>query len=294
MCHFKNKRLFRPAYQSAFSLIEVVAALVILSIISSSVVVVVNRNMKSAIDSRVKMDAFELARENMETLLASDSVGEMIESGISEKNPDIWWQNLVETFYEPHTSRMWIRAVCSSGYTDYDGAQQTVELTHWLTDVSKQQMLEILKERQEQSEQEGLEEDYLTDYFFIDKDESGEEWILFAVSGDKARAVEKFETKDEALQAGKIEAAHLDVDFEENMDRFIDQVGSRQIADASKQSEGVIDESEIAGDQTEADAALQELPDDTEPGELLFGYTMEQLSQMSSEEIWALFMEHSE
>lgn len=294
MCHFKNKRLFRTAYQRAFSLIEVMAALMILAIISSSVVVVVNRNMKSAIDSRVKMEAFELARENMEILLASDSVSEMIESGTSEKNPAIWWQNMVESFYEPHTSRMWIRAVCSSGFTDYDGQQQTVELTHWLTDLSKQQMLGILKENQEQLDEEGLEDEFQTEYFFVDKDESGEGWILFSVSGDKARAVERFDTKDEALQVGQIEAVHLDVDLEENIDRFVEQVGSEETANANKEIETLLDEIKPDSSDTEAGSSEseQESSDDIDSEELILGYTQAQLNAMSFEEVWAILSEY--
>jgi len=154
MCRFRIKILSTLKNRRAFSLIEVSAALVILALVSSSVVVIVNRCIKSAIDSQMRIEAFELARENMEKLLAGDSVSETIESGFSEKNPDIRWQSVVETFYESNTSRMWIRAVCSSSFIDYEGQEQTVELTHWLTDVSKQQMLEIIEEKQRQKAQQ--------------------------------------------------------------------------------------------------------------------------------------------
>jgi len=98
------------------------------------------------------MEAFEVARENMEKLLASDSAEETAEFGSSDKYPEINWQTVVETFYEPITARMWVRAVCSAEYTDIKGETQTVELTHWLTDVTKEQLLEIMEQQEEDQE----------------------------------------------------------------------------------------------------------------------------------------------
>jgi len=68
-----------------------------------------------------------------------------IENGESDKYPEIRWQTAVETFYEPITARMWIRAVCSAEYNDTAGELQTVELTNWLTDLTKEQLLQIMK-----------------------------------------------------------------------------------------------------------------------------------------------------
>ena len=123
------------------------AALAILALISSSVLVVINRCTASAADSALRMQAFGVVRDNMEKLLVLDSVGEKVEYGSSEKNPDIQWQTTVEAFYEPITARMWIRAICSAEYTDTDGEAQTVELTHWLTSLSKKQILNILEQK---------------------------------------------------------------------------------------------------------------------------------------------------
>jgi hypothetical protein len=95
------------------------------------------------------MQAFDVARENMEKLLADDSVEESVEYGSSDRYPGIKWQTTVETFHEPLTSRMWVKAVCSAEYTDTEGETQTVELIHWLTDVTKQQLLEIMKAKEE-------------------------------------------------------------------------------------------------------------------------------------------------
>ncbi len=115
----------------------------ILAFFSSGVLVVINRCMAWAADSAVRIQAFEVARENMEKLLSSDSLKEMSEYGDSEKYPGIKWQTDVETFYEPITSRMWVRGVCTAQYEDAAGEEQTIELTHWLTNVTKEQMLEL-------------------------------------------------------------------------------------------------------------------------------------------------------
>ena len=142
---FFNKIMpHKNSVAAAFSLVEVAVALLILAIITSSVLVVMNRCIDSVINSRSKIEAFELARENMERLLASSSVKEQIEYGTSETNPDMQWETVIENFYEPTTKRMWIRAICSASYTDSSDEEQKVELEHWLTSLSKQQMLQIL------------------------------------------------------------------------------------------------------------------------------------------------------
>ena len=156
--------MFADAEQRrAFTLIEVALALTILAAITSSVLVVMNRCLEAAIDSRAKMQAFEVARENMERLLASNSVTDMTEFGVLEKNPDIKWETEVKSFYEPVTSRMWVQAVCSATYTDSNNEIQKVELTHWLTNVTKQQVKQILE--QEKREQEFLEELFADEEF---------------------------------------------------------------------------------------------------------------------------------
>ena len=89
--------------EGGFGLMEAVAALVILTFFGSGVLVVINRCMAWAAESALRMQAFEVARENMEKLLASDLVKESSEYGDSEKYHDVKWQTDVETFYEPTT-----------------------------------------------------------------------------------------------------------------------------------------------------------------------------------------------
>lgn len=142
----------RGTREEAFSLVEVLTALAILAMISSSVLVVIDRSTASAANSMQRMRAFEVARENMEKLLSSASVKEGVEYGDSNEYPDISWETVVETFYEPITARMWIRGVCSAKYDDPNGQEQSIELEHWLTDLTKEQLLQIMKRDQENQE----------------------------------------------------------------------------------------------------------------------------------------------
>lgn len=131
-----------------FTLIEVMAALMILGIICSGVWVVIERCMAASADSAVRMAAFEVVRENMEKVLASDSVKENVEYGTCDKYPDISWETLVEAFSEPIAGKMWVRAVCSAEYVDILGQVQTVKLEHWLTDLTEQQVAQINKNKE--------------------------------------------------------------------------------------------------------------------------------------------------
>ena len=143
-----RRRLFR-----GFSLVEVTAALVVLALAGSAVVTVVNRSVAEATDLQLRRQALDVARLNMEELLSGDSVAETVEYGSSDIYPGIEYQNVVEAFYEPITSRMWIKATCAADYTDSDGEIRTVELTHWLTDLTRQQMLQIIERKQARQEQ---------------------------------------------------------------------------------------------------------------------------------------------
>ena len=126
--------------ETAFCLMEVVAALTILVFLIISVLAVYDRCMAAAADSTLKMHAFEVARENMENLLAMDSVELKVENGQSEIYPDITWQTTVEDFYDPATSKTWLQATCTADYVDTSNTEQTIELKHWLTDLSDEDL----------------------------------------------------------------------------------------------------------------------------------------------------------
>lgn len=161
MYRFEDNMSPKGKRPRGFSLLEVVVALGVLATICSAVLVVMNRCIAATIDSRTKMEAFKIVRENMEKILGADSVTLTAEMGVSQTNLDIEWQTVIETFNEPVGAEMWLQAVCSATYTDSAGEKQTIELVHWLTDLSKRDRQLIRKQRErelEYLEQFGLDE----------------------------------------------------------------------------------------------------------------------------------------
>lgn len=128
------------------------AATMILGVLTAGVLVMLNRSVEAVIDGQSRMQAFELARANMEELLSSNSVTDMAEFGTHELNEDIDWETVVESFSEPVKSKMWVRAVCSASFTDRHGERQRIELTHWLTKLSRTQEQQILDQQKRQQE----------------------------------------------------------------------------------------------------------------------------------------------
>ncbi len=134
--------------RKAFTLAEVVAATAIIGIIASSILVVFIRCSSAVRDSTRQMQALDVARENMETLLGAETVSEQVVYGYSDKYPAIQWANKVETFFDPVAEKMWLRAVCSAQYEDSDGQLRKVEFTHWLTKLNEKQIKQILEARE--------------------------------------------------------------------------------------------------------------------------------------------------
>lgn len=138
--------------QAGFTLVEVAAALVILSMLVGSALVVMSGITEGMIDLKAQTQAFSIARQHMETLLTASSVEDMSEYGVVETNPDMDWQTIVEPFYEPISNRMWVRGVCTSSYTDSKGQRQIIELTCWLTGLDAQQVKQIVDQQKRQEE----------------------------------------------------------------------------------------------------------------------------------------------
>jgi prepilin-type N-terminal cleavage/methylation domain-containing protein len=256
----------RDVQKKAFSLVEVSAALIILAIVSSGVILVIDRCAASGTDSMLRMQAFEVARENMEKLLASDSLKETVEYGDSELYPGVTWETTVETFYEPITARMWVQGVCSARFSDIDGQEQTVELTHWLTDVSKDQLLKMMNE--EDGEQDALAEQFI---------ETMEDAALYA--GVEVEIIEQWiddgmlVTDDGSFVKG-------------NLDIFMVNNGNPSPEDKQRQ---VSSGAEIMARQEKMDdiraMGQQEGLDEIDPKT---GLTYGELEQMDFSEIWNL------
>lgn len=141
-CLFNNNP-FKSRRCNGFTITEAVAAVAVLAIIVTSILTVFQRCSQSAMNSTIKTQAFEVARENMETLLASEKVTEQSDYGFSDKYPNIEWTNKVEAFTESATKKMWVRAVCSAEYEDASGQLKQVELTHWITKLTEKQAQKV-------------------------------------------------------------------------------------------------------------------------------------------------------
>ncbi|MDH4201274.1 MAG: type II secretion system GspH family protein [Phycisphaerae bacterium] len=152
MCDFKNNLFRTGSDRRAFTLIEVATALMLLGIIIGAVMTLMNRYVEAVIDMQLREQAFEIARGNMETLLAESKLSDTSEYGTSETYPDIEWETVVEPFYEPVTNQMWIRAVCSAGFKDSKGEFQDIELEHWITNLTAAQVKQILAQQKVESE----------------------------------------------------------------------------------------------------------------------------------------------
>ena len=267
-----NAKHYTLYAKGAFSLVEVVAALAILAFVSTSVLVVLNRYMASTVDSVLRMQAFEVARKNMEELLTSGSVAESVEYGDSDRYPDIRWQTTVETFYEPLTARMWIQAICSAEYTDSEGEVQTVELTHWLTDVTKAQLLQILAQQQEEQEQladqviETLEE--AAEYIGVDE-QTIQQWVDNGM----------LKTED-----GRYIMNQLDLYKDSGGKPTIDDRRRLAKADAD-----IIAPTDEQGKQDKQTKQGKQGQTGKRGEELIEGYTREELEQMSLEELIKIF-----
>jgi type II secretory pathway pseudopilin PulG len=131
-----------------FTLLEVMGSVVILGMVCAGVFVSIDRSIRLSAESIVKMQAFEVARENMEQLLAKKEVEAGVDYGTSEVYPWVDWTTKVETFDEPATSTKWVRGICTAEYFDTSGETQSVELECWLTGLDKGQTKQIEKEKE--------------------------------------------------------------------------------------------------------------------------------------------------
>ena len=85
----KNEKLKN---RSGFTLVEVAVSIFILGVIISTSMVLLDRYMNSAANADLKMKAFDIARENMEDLLAVKAVTDYTDFGVSEKYPEIEYE----------------------------------------------------------------------------------------------------------------------------------------------------------------------------------------------------------
>jgi prepilin-type N-terminal cleavage/methylation domain-containing protein len=253
--------------KKGFTLVEVITATSILALITSSVWVVIDRCTNSIADSKFKMQAFEVARENMETILSKSSVSESIEYGTSDRYPAIEWETVIETFYEPINSQMWLRALCSAMYYDTNGEKQTVGLEHWLTGLSKEQLLQILMNQEEGSEQK--------DSDLIDNIEDAA-----AYTGVDANTVEKW------INDGMLTTDNGSF-IKNNLDIF--KASDGKPSDETKKNNQVSSEQDIK--RLKAKQNQKNMENDIDP---TTGLTYGQIQQMDIQEIWDIMKQKRE
>ena len=201
-------------------------ALSILALISSSVWVVIDRSVTSMADLEMQMNAFEIARENMETLLSKSSVSETTEYGSSDKYPDIQWKTVVETFYEPIESQVWLRGTCTAEYFDSSGEKKTIELSHWLSGLTEAQLLQL--SMQDEAEQEMLEDQFIetvedaAEYAGVDP-ETIEQWLEDGLETTEEgffikSELDYFKSNNEIPETGRITEADRSDETEQDED----------------------------------------------------------------------------
>lgn len=143
-----NYNLLSKRNCKGFTLLELLATLVIIAVITSSVVIVMNKCLEATINYKLRGQAFQVARDNMENLLNTSALKESAEFGISEVFPAIQWEIVVEVFNEPIKSSMWLQARSLASYTDTEGELQTIEFTEWITALTGPQS-DLVKDQRE-------------------------------------------------------------------------------------------------------------------------------------------------
>lgn len=287
----RHRRTGTATTAKAFTLLEVAASLIILALITSSALVVINRCMKATIDETVKVQAFEIAREKMEKLLAANAVEETLEQGTSEENPDIQWQTVVEPFYEPITSKMWIRAVCSATYTDTHNELQTIEFAHWITDLTKKQIIDILKQKQLQKQEQFAEiQEFLWDYI-----DTVPEDLLLELYNQMTGEENELEDIDDFEEIIKYILDNLDALDSADENILIDlynQATEIDITEADATEKQDPQETKVPDDQKQDEPKKPKKPPKKPKDNLFFGYTEQELNNMSFEELWMLIMQY--
>jgi len=134
MCHFNKIK----NTTHGFTVVEIVASLLVLVLIFSSVLTIFNDSMRAVSENRMQAEAFELAREKMEEMLAQTAVTEVTNYGVSDRNPNIEWETRVESFSDPSGSGSWVRAVSAVTYPDANDQPKSLELTCWLSKIPKE------------------------------------------------------------------------------------------------------------------------------------------------------------
>jgi len=137
---------------SAFTLVEALAALVIVGFVCGTVVVVINNCLDAMTDYQSRLRAVDTARENIELILARELLREFSESGINELYPDIEWTSGVEAVAFPASGKLWLRAFSTANFYNTDGELEEIAFENWLAPLTPQQERLVREDRQNEQE----------------------------------------------------------------------------------------------------------------------------------------------
>jgi len=156
------------------------------------------------------------------------------------------------------------RGVCSAQYTDSDEQEQTVELTHWLTDLTKDQLLQI-EQRDEEELQELAAE------------------LIETLEDAADYAGVNVETIEQWLQNGLLTTENGSF-IKDNLDLFISSNGNPSEEEKNQQAKSLADlknKRSQSSDGSMDDAGKDEIDPKT-------GLTYGELEQMDFSEVWEL------
>ncbi len=139
--------------RKGFTVLEALMAVLVIGFVVSSVMVVTSNSIASLADLKLRTEAFEIARENMELILARDNVTELSDSGTSDINPEIEWEISIKADQASSTdATMWVKAKSLANYTDSKGELKTVEFEQWISYLNRSQTKQIQKLRSLQAQ----------------------------------------------------------------------------------------------------------------------------------------------
>ena len=156
---------------------------------------------------------------------------------------------------------MWLRGVCTAEYNDPNGEPKTVELTNWLTDLTKEQLLQVMKQDE-------------------DVDISAE--LIETMEGAAEYAGVDFETIEQWLQNGLLttdDGAFIKM----NLDLYMNSNGNPSEEDKAKQVKSETELKNLQKSPEEGSSGDQAWQDEVDPKT---GLTYGELEQMEFSEIW--------
>ena len=162
----KQVQIYNQRIQKGFTVLEALMAVLVIGFVASSIMVVMDNSISSLTEIKLRTQAFELARENMEMMLTGDSVTEISDSGTSDINPEIAWEISIKAQQASSTDGViWVKAKSSASYRDSNDDLETIEFEQWITSLTKSQSKQIQKLRMLQAQEDGVDSE-------IDNDET--------------------------------------------------------------------------------------------------------------------------